>query len=389
MKTFFDEIAKINSGTKGYTRLAFSEEEKSAKEWLIGKCQELNLKIRRDSADNIYARLGDGDKPALLIGSHLDTVPEGGLYDGALGVLTGLEALETIIESKIALDSPVELVCFTGEEANPLGGTFGSRTATGLIDFQKEKEEELKQFGFTIEELQQAKMKKEDYLGFVELHIEQGEVLEKNQKNIGIVTSIAGIKRFKVEVFGKPSHSGTTPMTLRSDALVESSKIIQVVNEIAANYGNEMVATVGEFSIKPNLANVVPGYVSMLVEVRGKTWEDMQKVVQQIQAWIKENTKNTTIVDIVEKKPNSLNERIQQVIEEACIQLGYSYRYMISGANHDANSMTYITDAGMIFVPSKDGLSHHPDEYTSWEEIEKGGNVLLKTILTICSNKGE
>lgn len=377
----FSELAQINSGTKGYTRAAYSKEEVAAKKWLIDRLQELNAKVSMDEAQNVIARIGSEEGPALAMGSHLDTVIEGGLYDGALGVIAGLEIFQTLLETNSDLPIPLELICFTGEEANPLGGTFGSRAIAGQLQRTSDYDTLLKECGFNPETILLAKREKQTFLGFLELHIEQGEVLETNEQAIGIVTSIAGMIRFQVKILGRASHSGTTPMNLRNDALVQAAKLIQAVDEIAKKYGENIVATVGEISIFPNMANVVPGEAELLVEVRGSELEEMRAAKEEIYQWINGTISHSEITMIVEKKPNKMSDKMQMHIEEASKTLGHSYRHMLSGANHDANSMSTLTETGMIFVPSFKGISHHPEEFTSWKEIEKGINVLLHSVI--------
>lgn len=375
----FEEIGNINSGSNGYTRIAFSKEEIQVKKWLIQQLDRLRVPYRVDGAKNVIARFGPKEGPCVAIGSHLDTVKEGGLFDGALGVLAGLEVIETLIENDITPRVPIELICFTGEEANPLGGTFGSRAMAGLIERNSEYDQLLKEWGFQPEELLTAKRKKDDFLGFLELHIEQGEVLDKSGESIGIVTSIAGMLRLKVKVIGRASHSGTTPMHLRKDALLDAASLITKINRIVKKYGDDMVATVGEISIFPNMANVVPGEANLLVEIRGSQRKDMYLVRDEICKWIDKYIDDKEIHIIVEKEPNRMAEEVQLAVKDACEERDYSYRFMLSGANHDANAMSTLTKTGMIFVPSYKGISHHPEEYTSWEEIDKGIHTLLDT----------
>ncbi|MGW6301773.1 M20 family metallo-hydrolase [Peribacillus butanolivorans] len=378
------EVGQIaNSGEKGYTRLAYSKEEKAAIEWLKQKLANLSLSVKQDRLGNTFGRLGDVDQPAICFGSHLDTVPEGGLYDGALGVIMGLECLQTLIESGYKPEIPLELITFVGEEANPLGGTFGSRSIAGLIKHSNKFEKKLQSLNFTWDDVVSVLKKPTDYLCYLELHIEQGALLETNDKKVGIVTSIAGILRLSIRVDGKASHSGTTPMNMRKDALLDAAKLIQAVNSIAIDAGGDIVATVGEITASPNLANVVPGQAELMIEIRGSNWGEMKTVEEKIRKWMLENI-DAEVSIAVEKQPNALTESIQKCIEEVCKTRNTSYKYMFSGANHDANSLTSITDVGMIFVPSKAGLSHHPDEFTSWLDIEIGANVMLKTILSLC-----
>lgn len=379
VKQHFSELALINSGTKGFTRTAFSDEEMQAKIWLMEKLKRLGISFYMDGAKNVIARYGPKDKPCIAIGSHLDTVVEGGLYDGALGVIGALEVLEILTENEVELSVPIELICFTGEEANPLGGTFGSRVMAGQVQRNDSYDLLLHQADIDSEVILDAIRPKEEFSGYIELHIEQGEVLESNQQSIGIVTSIAGMIRFEVKITGRASHSGTTPMHMRSDALVHAASLITEVNSIAKKHGENIVATVGEISIIPNMANVVPGEALLLLEVRGSKLEKMREVKEEIMQWISDNLPVADIRLLVEKFPREMEQSIQMEIEAASKKLGYSYRYMLSGANHDANSMSTLTNAGMIFVPSRKGISHHPDEFTSWDDIEKGINTLLAT----------
>lgn len=368
-----------NAGSEGYTRLAYSPEEKQALNWLQEKMKALSLTVSQDRVGNVTGRWGETSKPAIAFGSHLDTVPNGGLYDGALGVIVGLECLETLQEAGMTPEVPLELTAFVGEEANLLGGTFGSRAMAGSAKQSEDFEYKLRQHDFTWEDVQSAKRSKEDYHCYLELHIEQGALLETNEKQIGIVTAIAGILRLAVQVKGRASHSGTTPMHLREDALLDAARLIQEVNRLAVAANSDIVATMGEIAISPNLANVVPGQADLMIEIRGSSWDEMKGIEEQIRSWAKANI-NAELSVAVEKHPMSLPGSIQACIDAACQKQGVSYQYMFSGANHDANSMTALADVGMIFVPSKDGVSHHPDEYTSWEDIEVGANVMLETL---------
>lgn len=371
--------AVANAGERGYTRVAYSPEENKALDWLKTKLTDQSLTVMQDRVGNVFGRWGESGKPAISFGSHLDTVPEGGLYDGALGVIVGLECLETLHENGLEPEVPLELIAFVGEEANVLGGTFGSRAVAGLVKQSEDFDRKLTELDFSWDDVQAVKRGKEDYHCYVELHIEQGALLETNEKKIGIVTAIAGILRLSVKVVGRASHSGTTPMHLRKDALLDASRLIQEVNRLAVAAQSDIVATVGEIAISPNLANVVPGQADLMIEIRGSSWEEMKSIEEQIRRWASANIEAQ--IDIaVEKHPQSLPQSIQACIDRASQMQGESYQYMFSGANHDANSMTALTDVGMIFVPSKDGISHHPEEYTSWEDIEAGANVMLETL---------
>ncbi|MFD1039342.1 M20 family metallo-hydrolase [Virgibacillus byunsanensis] len=377
------EVGSIaNSGEIGYTRLAFSKEEKMAMNWLKGKLKANGIQTYEDSVGNVFGREGELDSPAIAFGSHLDTVQNGGLYDGALGVIVGLEVLRTIKENGYETDVPLELISFIGEEANPLGGTFGSRVMAGLIKESDLSEITLQEFGYTFNDIKDACIDRDKYLSFLELHIEQGSVLETEKKHVGIVTSIAGISRMHVHVIGKASHSGTTPMQHRMDALVSASSIVKKVSEEAINRNSDLVATVGKLEVSPNSENVVPGDVHLTIEIRSSNWNEVKEFENHLKSWMNSNF-NVEMKQGVQKQPNKLSEEVQKSIEKASKNTETNYKYMVSGANHDANSLTSLTNVGMIFVPCKDGLSHHPDEYTSWEDIEFGANTMLNSILEL------
>lgn len=378
------EIGK--SDEKGYTRLAYSEEEHKALDFLKEKLLALNVTVTQDRVGNVFGRYGDASKKSIAFGSHLDTVPSGGLYDGALGVMVGLECLQTLVENGYEDTIPYELICFVGEEANPLGGTFGSRALAGLIEVSADYQQKLEQFGFDRSDIEAVKKSTDDYVSFLEMHVEQGEVLKSNENNVGIVTAIAGILRFIVTIQGHASHSGTTPMNYRKDALLDASYLIQKVNQVAIDAASDIVATVGELTLSPNLANVVPGKAELLVEIRGGKWEEVKEVALEISDWINQNL-DAEIQPVVEKLPSTLSSELQKRIEQGCQTTEANYQYMISGANHDANSLTGLTNVGMIFVPSENkGISHHPDEFTKWEDIEVGANVMLQTLVNISEN---
>ena len=370
-----------NGGTKGFTRLAYSAEEKAAAEWLKQKLASLPVTVTQDRVGNVSAKWGDSEQPTIAFGSHLDTVPEGGLFDGALGVVIGLECLETLIEAGYSPVVPLELIGFIGEEANALGGTFGSRAVAGLLPDSAAFTQQLQQRGFSRDDVAVTRSSSE-FHAFLEIHIEQGPVLEAAERSIGIVTAIAGILRLSVEVRGLASHSGTTPMHMRQDALLDAARLVQKVYEVAAATKGDVVATVGEIAIFPNLANVVPGSAHLTIEIRGQRWTDMKQAAADIESWAAEQLTASFRV-AVEKHPITLDPGLRQAITNVCIRENISHLAMPSGANHDANSMSALTKVGMIFVPSKDGLSHHPNEYTAWEEIETGANVLLQTILSL------
>lgn len=383
-----EEMAQsFNSDSNGYNRLAFSKEEDGALEWLRKKLEELNITVTQDPIGNVFGRIGPTNKPAIALGSHLDTVIHGGLYDGALGVVVGLEVLRVIQEKNIQIESPVELIAFRAEEANPLGGTFGSRALVGQLNINAEIEEKLRLVGLTKEDCLSSLQNRNLYKQFIELHIEQGAVLEENLQKIGIATGIAGILRVEAIFKGEARHAGTTPMAQRKDALVHAANFILHAERTVANYDPQMVVTIGELELQPNLASVVPDLVKLTIEIRAMDWAKMIEFQKGLQQFAYDNGFNVSFSTTVEKKPNDLDKRIQEQIEKVCIENHIPYRYMMSGANHDCKSMSSIVPSALIFIPSKDGISHHPDEFSSWEDIKIGAQVYLETVLQL--SKGE
>lgn len=361
----------------GFNRLAFSSEEKAAIDWIIELVSKYPVEVHRDSIGNCFIRYKGKTDQTIAFGSHMDTVKNGGLLDGALGVLAALECLESWIEEGFKPEKSIELIIFVAEEANPLGGTFGSRVFTGEYSIPQDVAI-LTQVGLTSEQIANARNTKA-YEAFIELHIEQGNILEDQQIEIGIVNAIAGIIRTKINIYGDARHAGTTPMNKRNDALVKASPFIQFANQLP-NSISGIVCTIGELHVKPNLPSVVPGEIEMVVEIRGDRYENMVEAENRLQKYLSHNNLHFDFERTVTKIPNEMNTTLQQVIKESCDQLGFSNLIMYSGATHDAKSMSNICPSGMIFIPSKNGISHHPDEFSEWKDIEKG-STLLKEVM--------
>lgn len=372
LESLFDEIKQFNDTPEiGYTRRVFSSTEEQSLSWFEKILKENNLYSHTDEVGNVFGQYGEGDNP-ILIGSHLDTVQNGGLYDGALGVLSGLEVLLTLKENNIKLNHPIMLVAFRGEEANILGGTFGSRVFAGIFD---EKNDDLEKVGLSKEDILNSR-NQQNFQSYIELHIEQGQVLENENLDIGIVTSIAGLRRYRIEVEGRSGHSGTTPMHLREDALKHATAELQKIFEFSGALDDQSVLTVGKLNMYPNQANVIPNKVEMLVEIRSDVEDKLNQYEETLLNMIASKNER-----VVKKHTTKLDEQNITKLSEVTKKLGYTSKKMASGANHDANSVSTIMPASMIFIPSKNGISHHPDEYSSKEQIVKGSNVLLNYIL--------
>ncbi|MCO7124302.1 hydantoinase/carbamoylase family amidase [Sporolactobacillus shoreicorticis] len=382
VKAWYQEIVELTEVEAGYTRLAFSDKEEAAHKWLIHKLEAIQCSVKQDRIHNVYGRMGDTTGPSIAFGSHLDTVPDGGLFDGTLGVIAGLECLYMLYEQHVQPDVPLELICFTGEEANILGGTFGSRAIAGLVTFTTEFEQKSRQLGFSKDDLESVRKKKGDFISFLEMHIEQGAVLEQSHQKIGIVEGIAGMIRLDVHLYGKAAHAGTTPMSMRDDALVLAARLVQSVNEWAAEPNSQVVATIGRLQVIPNTPSVVPGEVQLIVEVRGMNWKKVLNLKNRVEEWLLMNGQNQ-FKTVVEKHPAALSDSVKLEINRATASLSIPFINMVSGANHDTNAMSTLTDTGMIFVPSRGGISHHPDEYTSWEDIKTGIQVMFQSLMNL------
>src|SRR5699024_4853878 len=374
-----------NNETVGYTRLAFSNEEEQAIGWVKNELELIGAEVRIDSIGNLFGRIGPKDVAAVAFGSHLDTVRQGGLYDGALGVMVGLECLRFLKENQYDQRTAYELICFKAEEGNPLGGTFGSRAVTGKIDFNNVDLHLLDSYNIQKDYILQAKKDFPKYKSFLELHIEQGTVLEDNNNKIGIVTNIAGISRNHISVKGSAGHSGTMPMLSREDALVKASEIVVYIHEEAKKLQDGTVATIGELNVNPNLPTVIPGSVDFTFEVRGGKQTSINSFEQKICEWI-ENNYSAEIVKGVRKDSNQLSSRVIDKLNQAATELNIPVLELVSGANHDANSLTSHTEVGMVFVTSINRIRHNPDEASDCKYINHAATIMLKTLVNSQNN---
>jgi hydantoinase/carbamoylase family amidase len=398
-QVLFNKINQYNSGEKGITRIAYTNEEQTCTHAFMRMCKAEGLEISMDQCGNVIARREGKNKdlPPVLMGSHLDTVYQGGKYDGVVGVTAALEVVKRLNEKGIETAHPIEIVSFACEESARFGvSTVGSKAMTGRFDKEKFRhlkdregitmEEALSLCALDIDSVEEASRENEEIKAFFELHVEQGPVLMNNNKNIGIVTGIAAPVRLFIKIKGTASHSGTTPMHMRKDALLGASEIALELERIAKeeqHYGT--VATVGVMDIHAGAMNVVPGEVDIKVDIRSTSVESRQRVLDHLHKTIQalETNRQLEIVsnEIISEEPVLLSKEINDITESICESLNLSYQKMASGAGHDAMNMTKLCPTGLIFVPSVDGLSHHPDEYTELEDIMTGIDVLEELIL--------
>lgn len=396
------ELAEIGQNVNGgMDRTTFTPAELNARDWLKDQLKQLSLEVRVDQAANIWAKRPGTESllSAIAFGSHIDTVPNGGKYDGALGVLIALEVMKLLHESGIATRHPLTLVSFSAEEPNPFGlSTFGSRAVTNKL--KKEHivgvtnpegyllTEALRSAGGDPDRFEDAVLKPGQLSAFMEVHIEQGKRLLNRNIPVGIVTAITGIYREEVVVAGEANHAGTTLMADRNDALTAASEIVLALEEVCREHpANEVVGTVGRMVVSPNAANIIPEQVTFIVEIRGKSREEIREVIA---AWEKriqrtESYRSAKVIRkiMLDQDPAPMDEVVIQVSQEQSSALGYEHDLLGSMAGHDAAHMASITRSGMLFVPSIGGKSHCPDEESRIEDIEKVSNVLLHAILEL------
>ncbi len=378
----------------GVTRLAYSDADKAAREWVMDVMRQAKLDPSIDFAGNIIGRRAGRDaslKP-LVFGSHIDSVPEGGSYDGNVGSLAAIEGAQRLAEEAIVTRHPLEVVVWQNEE----GGLVGSRAWIGELSAADLKLQA--RSGKTIGEgisfiggdptrLDLVRRKPGDIAGYLELHIEQGGTLERDHVDIGVVEGIVGIRWWDVTVTGFANHAGTTPMNQRHDALLASAKFIVAVNRIVTSEPGRQVGTVGRIQAYPGAPNVIPGQVALSLELRDLDAAKIDRLYEGIAAAARQIGRDSgTTFDfkpISTQTPAPSDPRVRALITESARELGLSSRVMPSGAGHDAQDMARLGPMGMIFVPSAGGISHSPKEFTKPGDVVNGANVLLNAVLEL------
>ncbi|MCG6928970.1 MAG: Zn-dependent hydrolase [Desulfofustis sp.] len=383
----------------GITRRALTEPDVQARNWLIEKMRQAGLEVRIDDAMNVIGTLkakSPRSKKAGAMGSHFDTVPNGGRFDGILGVLAALECARTFNEHGIDLPWDLEVISFCDEEAGYNAGTIGSRAMMGLLQdgeiyLSKGKEgptfaDNLKRLGKDPENIYRAKRDPSDLVFFLELHIEQGRVLENAEKQIGVVTAIVGIYRYVVTVRGEAAHAGTTPMHLRQDALVEAAPMFTMLPAWVVERNPDMVGTIGQVKVEPGATNVVPGECTFIVELRSQLPEDMQAVRDRLFEYCSKRS-GWDVKKIYEKDSVQLSAPMIDIISAAAGEGKLNWMAMPSGAGHDAQTLAPSVPTGMIFVPCRGGISHSPREWIEPQNAADGCQVLFNTVQAIAEKK--
>ena len=390
------EIGRQEEG--GVTRLSFTDEERAAKDLVASYMEEAGLAVREDAVGNLFGRREGRDpgSPAVLIGSHVDSVYNGGDFDGPLGVLAGVEVLHAMREQGVQTEHPVEVVAFTDEEGARFSfGMIGSRALAGKLsaaDLENEDEngvsvaEAMRSRGLDPARISGAARPEGSLAAYVELHIEQGLVLENEGLPVGVVTGIAGPAWLRFVLEGETGHAGTTPMNLRRDALAAAAEIMGAIEAEAAVTGST-VGTVGQLDLKPGGINIIPGRVEFSLDLR-----DIDEAVRDgVESRIMERAREISdrrgveleIEELQRLAPAPCSEAVRGAARRACERLGVRPFELPSGAGHDGMQLTGLCPVGMLFVRSKDGVSHSPDEWSSKADCNAGANALYWTVLDL------
>lgn len=398
MLTAFDELAMIGSTRDGgVNRPALSEAHLAVRAAFREQVRNAGLEFRTDGAGNhsAYLACGPAGAPVLLLGSHLDSVPDGGRFDGALGVMAALEVLRTVRDAGLPLRFNLEAIDFTDEEGT-LVGLLGSSALTGRLDLKALKNprggrerlmEGLQRAGLSEEGLLSAARPSGSLAGYLELHIEQGKRLERLHMNIGIVSAIVGIWSYRLFFLGRADHAGSTAMEDRLDSSLGASAFTLAARELILNDFPNCVMNVGRMDFSPGAFNIVPARVDLALEFRSPDAAEFERLhaalLDLARAQAQRFGLDVKLESLGKHDPCPMDPSIQNVIEGACDSLGLTHVSMPSGAGHDGQSLAGICPVGMLFVPSVEGASHSPREFTEWSDCVNGANALLHTVLKL------
>jgi len=388
------EFGKNSQG--GVSRVAYSEADRQGREFVMGLMRAAKLDVSIDAGGNLIGRraaANNNDRlPPILFGSHIDSVPEGGNYDGDVGSLGAIEVAQTLAENNLWLRHPIEVIIFQNEE----GGLIGSEAVIGALTEReldlvnksgKTVREGIKFLGGDVSKLASVKREKGSIAAYLELHIEQGGTLEAEKIDIGVVEGIVGINWWDVTIEGFANHAGTTAMNNRQDALLAAARFIEAVNRVVTSVPGRQVGTVGRIQALPGAPNVIPGKVVCSLELRDLDATKIQMLYQKIRGEADQIAKSNRVTfnfkDLNANIPAPTDPRIRAIIDSSAKELGLSTKLMPSGAGHDAQDMARIGPVGMIFIPSIGGISHSPKEFSRAKDIENGANVLLGAVMKV------
>jgi len=391
------EIAQIGGTPKGgVCRVTLTEEDKKGRELFISWCKSIGCTVRIDNMGNIFAKYpgGDNSLPSILIGSHLDSQPTGGKYDGVLGVLSALEVCETLHEKQIVTDRPIEIVSWTNEEGARFSpAMIGSGVFAGefTLDYAYQREDkegltlggELEKIGHKGSDI----IDPSEFYASLELHIEQGPILEKEEKKIGVVTGVQGIRWYEIQIDGKECHAGPTPMSYRTDPVMVLPKLINKLYEIGEKYAPDSRITIGSIRTKPGVTNTVPGSINLTLDIRNPEQSILDEMHLEAQTVVREcdqdSKASVTLQEVWHSPSVRFASQCIDAVQAAAEASDYSHRKLVSGAGHDSVYISKVIPTSMIFIPCKDGLSHNELESIEKEDAIAGTNVLLNAVLNI------
>jgi beta-ureidopropionase / N-carbamoyl-L-amino-acid hydrolase len=400
LKTYIETLSTYgrNPNGRGITRSCWSPVHEQARAWLVGKMKEAGLDTHVDPAGNTFGRI-PGEGAAVLTGSHIDTVPEGGPLDGALGVLAGLECLQTIRQAGLSPRRPLAVVAWSDEEGR-YGSLFGSRAFTGRLDPAQiptlrsvdgeSLVDAMARAGYDASKVVDARCDPRTLHAYVELHIEQGPHLEAAGLPIGLVEGIVGIRRNRLTFIGEPDHAGTTPMAWRKDAFLAAAEYALKAREHIVRKGSgRSVTNFGRIELAPGVSNIVPARALLLQEMRELDPKILARLDRECLALARTVARRrglrVTVETLSRNEPARCAPTVMRAVQSACEALRLKYKAMPSGAGHDAQNLARVTDSGMLFIPSRGGRSHRPDEMSDWKAIGRGANALLHTLLTLAA----
>lgn len=396
------EMAKIGATEKGGNcRLALTDLDKEGRDLFVGWCKDAGCTIRVDKMGNIFARRPgrNNDLPPVMCGSHLDTQPTGGRFDGVYGVLAGLEVIRTLNDMNYVTEHPVEVSVWTNEEGSRFAPAMvASGVFAGVFDLEyglsradvdgKTMGEELERIGYAGED----EVGGRPIHAFFETHIEQGPILEAEEKTIGVVTDAQGQRWYEINLTGVESHAGPTPMAIRKDALLGAARIIDLVNKVGLDNAPVACATVGMIDVHPNSRNVIPGRVFLTVDFRHPDADVLAKMDAELRAGVEEITSKIGLECELEQiwysPPVPFDKDCVNAVRNAATECGYSSREIVSGAGHDACYINRVAPTGMVFIPCIDGISHNEVEDAKPEWVTAGGNVLMRAMLERAGHVG-
>lgn len=398
-----ETLQKINSfggnpQTSGFNRIGFSDADMAVRRWFAETLTADGFAARMDAVGNVFGRFGPADGPCLMLGSHLDTVPEGGAFDGALGVAVALECVRALRDSGTTPRIALEVVA-TSEEEGRFGGMLGSQAIAGQASQEwVERAQDaqgvrladaMRDQGLDPARVSRCARAPEDVTGFVELHIEQGPVLEAAGASVGVATAVSGVCNLFGRLTGRANHSGTTPMSMRADAFAGLAEIGVAIPEIVRSKGGpEARVTIGQVDLHPNFPHTIPGRAEFSLIIRDTSVDAMRAMTDALGGAINAAARRHGLTAEIAQQswlpPVTLDPALVGAIRSQAMRLGLRCEQMTSGAGHDAQTMQALCPSALIFVPSRDGVSHAPEEWTDWAHIEKGAALMLATVAELC-----